>query len=231
MTTALHAARPEIPMPAAVARLDTDKHGRPIPWFVAWIDGQPDFRIIRTNGVADALRYELCWVCGQSRGRHAAFVIGPMCAVNRITAEPPSHLPCAVYSARACPFLSTPTMHRRDRGLTEKGAIPAAGTTILRNPGVALVWSSRTWHTFTVPTSAVKAGLAQPGSLIDVGEPTSWSWWAEGRPATHDEVDASIQSGMPLLMDQAVAQGTGAVAELARMAQAVLPLLPEPVPA
>jgi phytoene dehydrogenase-like protein len=122
-------------------------------------------------------------------------------------------------------------MHRRDRGLTEKGAIPAAGTTILRNPGVALVWSSRTWHTFTVPTSAVKAGLAQPGSLIDVGEPTSWSWWAEGRPATHDEVDASIQSGMPLLMDQAVAQGTGAVAELARMAQAVLPLLPEPVPA
>jgi hypothetical protein len=231
VTDTLHATRPEIPEPPAVARLPRDKHGRPVPWFVAWIDGTPDFRIIRPGGVADALRLELCWVCGQTRGRHAAFVIGPMCAVNRVTAEPPSHLPCAIYSARACPFLSTPTMHRRDRGLVEKGATPAAGATILRNPGVALVWSSRTWQPFPVPASAVRAGVAQPGSLIDVGEPTSWSWWAEGRPATHDEVDASIQSGMPLLMEQAVAQGPKAVAELARMAQAVLPLLPERVPA
>lgn len=220
-----------LPMPAPIARLDRDKHGRPIPWFVhREPDGTPDFRVIRAGGIADALRFDLCWVCGQQRGRHAAFVIGPMCAVNRTTAEPPSHLPCAVYSARACPFLSTPTMHRRDRGLAEKGVVAASGRTLLRNPGVALVWSSKTWHTYQVPAAAAAAGV-RPGLLFDVGDPTSWSWWAQGRPATHDEVDASIQSGMPLLMDEAIKEGPRAVAELARMAQAVLPLLPAEDPA
>jgi hypothetical protein len=218
VTTALHATRPEIPMPAAVARLDTDKHGRPVPWFAAVVDGVPDFRVIRPDGIRDALRFDLCWVCGQQRGRHAAFVIGPMCAITRTTAEPPSHLPCAQYSARACPFLTTPVMTRRrgTAGLPEGTANPA-GIMLDRNPGVACVWSSRTWRT---------KGDGRGGLLIDVGDPTSVLWYAQGRAATHDEVDASIQSGTPALMDLAVADGPRAVAELARMAQAVLPLLP-----
>jgi hypothetical protein len=207
-----------LPVPATIERLPHDKHGRPIPWFVhREVDGTPDFRVIRRGGIGDALRFTLCWVCGQPRGRHAAFVIGPMCAVNRVTAEPPSHLPCAEYSARACPFLSTPTMHRRDRGIDHANV---AGTMIPRNPGVALVWSSRTWRPFRAPG----------GILFDVGDPTRWSWWAEGRPATHTEVDASIQSGMPLLMDEAIKDGAEAVAELAAMAHRVLPLLPTPAP-
>lgn len=203
-------------IPLAIARLPQDRHGRPVPWFVAWIDGQPDFRIVRADGIGMAYRFELCWVCGQPRGRHAAFVIGPMCAVNRVSAEPPSHLPCAVYSATHCPFLITPRMQRRDKHRPEGVGNPA-GVMIERNPGVALVWSSRTWR----PKSDGMGGV-----LFALGDPTSALWFAEGRPATHGEVDASIQSGMPLLMDLAVEEGPRAVTELAGMAQAVLPLLP-----
>lgn len=205
--------------PAAVARLPKDRHGRPVPWFVAWIDGQPDFRVLRPDWKV-ALAYDLCWVCGQQRGRHAAFVVGPMCAVNRVSAEPPSHLPCAVYSATHCPFLITPNMVRRDKHLPEGVADPA-GVMIRRNPGVALVWSSRTWK--LKPDGA-------GGILFDLAEPTSALWFAEGRPATHAEVDASIQSGMPLLIDLAVQEGPRAVTLLAGMAQAVLPLMPAPAP-
>ena len=181
----------ELQTPPAIDRLPRDKHGRPIPWFVHVDEnGAPDFRVIRRGGITDALRFELCWVCGRHRGRHAAFVIGPMCAVNRVSAEPPAHLECALYSAQACPFLTTPAMRRRERGLDEMGVVDPAGEMIPRNPGVALVWSSRSWSTFPDPDGHLR---------LDIGDPTATSWWAHGRPATREEVLTSIESGLPLL--------------------------------
>lgn len=211
------------PMPQSIARLSRDKHGRPIPWFVHIEDGVPDFRVIRRGGIEDAVRFGLCWVCGRQRGRHAAFVVGPMCAVNRTSAEPPSHLECALFSARACPFLTTPAMRRRERGLEH--VVDPAGVMIGRNPGVALVWSSRTWRVYGVPRSAVAKGVATAGRLFDLGEPTAVSWWAQGRPATREEVLASMESGLPLLRAEAEKQRGGAE-ELARMVLAARDLVP-----
>lgn len=210
----------ELQTPPAVARLPRDKHGRPIPWFVHIDDaGIPDFRIIRRGGIEDALRFDLCWVCGRQRGRHAAFVVGPMCAVNRTSAEPPAHLECAVYSAQACPFLTTPTMTRRERGMAEMGVVPPAGVMIPRNPGVALVWSSRTWSTFPDPAGHL---------LVDIGEPTETSWWAHGRPATRAEALASIESGLPLLRAEAEKdrRPARALLELGQLVERALPLVP-----
>jgi hypothetical protein len=31
-------------MPESVGRLPVDHRGYPVPWFVAWIDGKPEFR-------------------------------------------------------------------------------------------------------------------------------------------------------------------------------------------
>jgi hypothetical protein len=205
-------------MPDRIARLPRDKHGRPIPWFVHIEDGTPDFRVIREGGIEDALRFEWCWVCGQKRGRHAAFLIGPMCAVNRTTAEPPSHLECATYSARACPFMSNPNMHRRERGMENYQA--PAGVSIDRNPGVGLVWSSRTWAHYLVD------GRLGGGLLFDIGEPTGWSWWREGRPATGDEIRASINSGLPLLHEVAEKQGSRALQQLALQVDRAMDLVP-----
>lgn len=187
----------EVQMPPAIDGLPRDKHDRPIPWFVLIEDGVPDFRVIRAGGIRDALRFDLCWVCGRQRGRHAAFVIGPMCAVNRTSAEPPSHLECALYSAQACPFLVTPTMTRRERGLPEHA--DPAGIMLTRNPGVALVWSSRTYKPFLAPN----------GVLFDIGVPTQTSWWSHGRPATREEVLASIESGLPALRELAETERNG----------------------
>jgi hypothetical protein len=202
-------------VPKRVARLPRDKHGRPVPWFVAWIDGQPDFRVIAPGRIVDALRFGKCWVCGTILGGWKAFAIGPMCAINRVSAEPPAHRDCAIYSARHCPFLTVPRMRRRETGLPGDVQDPA-GTMIRRNPGVAAVWVTRSFEAFQ----------ASGGLLISVGEPEEVLWFAEGRQATRAEVIASIDSGLPLLRAEAEADGPAAVSELEEMHRHSLTLLP-----
>lgn len=191
----------QLEIPRYLSHLPVDRHGRPVPWFVHWDDNGPDFRVIGRGKLRDAYRFDICWVCGKRRGRHAAFVLGPMCIVNRTSAEPPSHLPCASYSALACPFLATPAMRRRTTGLDGNLEENTAGIAIERNPGVSLVWSSRTWAPFQVPQYD-HAGVPTQGVLFNVGDPTLVSAYAAGRLATRDELDASIESGLPLLREQ-----------------------------
>lgn len=201
--------------PPRIARLPRNHAGYPVPWFVAVIDGVPDFRVIRANGITDAVRFRTCWLCGQPLGANAAFVIGPMCAINRVSAEPPSHHDCATYAAQACPFLTRPEMRRRENGLPEDTVAPD-GEMCARNPGVALVWTTRSWRMI-------------PGyRLFDVGQPTRTEWYAHGRQATRDEVMASIDSGLPVLRAEAEndPRPKPALAELDRQYADAMQLLP-----
>lgn len=184
-----------VPMPARIARLPRNKVGYPIPWFVAeQPDGTFDFRVADGNKQVLATRERLCWVCGQRLGAYVSFPIGPMCAVNRISGEPPTHRDCAEYSAKVCPFLAVPQMRRRDRG--DLTWVPAAGEMIERNPGAVLVWTTRQFKPFRPP-----AGLGNDGLLYQLGEPTSIEWFREGRAATRDEVIEAMDSGLPNLLE------------------------------
>jgi hypothetical protein len=210
----LHAMVRDVPMPSRVRRLPVDPVRRiPVPWFVAWVDGKPDFRV--ADKLIEAVRFNRCWVCGQVRGRYATFVIGPMCTVNRTTAEPACHADCAEWSARVCPFLSRPHARRREANMPD-GHVEPAGIAILRNPGVTCLWTTRTWRTFGVDN----------GILFGLGAATSVTWWANGRAATRAEVLESVDSGMPILRDIAVQEGPKAVAQLDRQRLAIEPILP-----
>lgn len=204
-----------IPIPERMQRLPISPKGFPVPWFVAYVDGVPDFRVIGPGKISSAHNKRLCWLCGDKLGRHIVFTIGPMCTVNRVSAEPPSHLACAQYAARACPFLSKPNMRRNEVDLPEEGKNPA-GIMIKRNPGVTALWITKGY-------SLMHAG---DGVLFQVGEPERVLWYAEGREATRAEVQASIASGLPLLEREAVKDGPEGVKELARYvarSQALLP--------
>jgi hypothetical protein len=205
----------DVEIPSTMRKLLRDKHRRPVPWFVAWVNGEPDFRIIGPGRIQDALRLGLCWVCGDALGAHKAFLIGPMCVVNRITAEPPSHLACADYSAKACPFLTTPNMVRRDKH-KPAGTTNPPGTMIMRNPGASAVWVTKRFQLTHVGD----------GYLFRLGDPTEVRWYAQGRTATRAEVDASIDSGLPILRQAAEEDGPRAVKELERMHADALGLLP-----
>lgn len=183
------------PLPENMKSLPIDERGYPVPWFVPWIDGKPEFLMADGSKLRLALANRICWVCGKplpALGKPITFVIGPMCVVNRITAEPPNHLECAEFSAKGCPFLSKPQMTRRENENTERFRSDIAGIMIERNPGVTCVYSTKKFQ-------LVSDGKGK--KLIELGEPVSLSWWKEGRPATRAEVMHSIDTGLPLLRE------------------------------
>lgn len=227
----------ELPLPRAMATLRIHR-GYPVPWFVAWHNGAPEFRAMdprkwmlavgkTRKGPIDP-RQARCWVCGGWMCSRLgfmdtfAFTIGPMCAINRVSSEPPSHVECAEWSARNCPFLSRPHAKRRD-ATDVLGVDPfahVAGVGITRNPGVALVWKCGRYTIFD-------DGKGKP--LIEIGNLTAPpTWWAEGRPATRAEILQSIDTGMPLLEATLVHEDDqeAARAELDRRRAAAMTLLP-----
>lgn len=177
--------------------------GYPVPWFVSWINGEPEFRAADGAKFVRAVKDKLCWVCGEHLGRNMTFVAGPMCGINRTSAEPPCHLECAQWSARNCPFLSRPNMVRRENDLPEESG-SFGGVAIKRNPGVTLLWTCRDYSLF---------GDRMGGVLIHMGDPTATEWWAEGKPATREQVIASVAGGLPALEAMAACEA-GAMEEL-----------------
>lgn len=176
-------------LPPRMADLALDDRGYPVPWFVDYLNGKPEFRAMDPVKFRRAIREKLCWVCGQRLGVYVTFVAGPMCGINRTSAEPPNHRDCAYWSARNCPFLSNPRMVRREDGLTPEILDSAAGQGLKRNPGVVMLWNTRNFEIFKVDN----------GVLIQMGEPETVEWLACGRTATRAEVTESIESGLPNL--------------------------------
>lgn len=208
--------RPEIEMPARIKKLRTTGDGYPIPWFVGYVDGKPDFRLIHPDRIMEALRFRLCWICGEPLGTYKAFVVGPMCIVNHTSSEPPSHRDCGIFAAKACPFLSDPKRQRRTDNLPA-GKKDPAGIHLDRNPGVAVVWV----------TKKVAAFKVDNGILFSFGPPEEIHYFAKGRPATRLEVLESINSGLPALQKYADAEGPEAMAELNARYNETLKFLPK----
>jgi hypothetical protein len=153
-------------------------------------------------------------LCGEQLGKFMVFTIGPMCAVNRVSAEPPSHYDCARYAVEACPFLTQPRMRRNEVDLPAH--LEPAGVMLRRNPGCTLLWVTRGYKPFK----------ANGGVLFRVGDPQRVEFYAEGRKATHDEIMASIDSGMPILREMAERDGPDAVVELDQMYVKAMELVP-----
>lgn len=204
------ALRSDLPaLPSRMQKLAIDARGFPVPWFVQWVDGEPKFQIADSEKMAKAVRQKRCWLCGEKTGSYVAFVIGPMCGVNRVSSEPPSHRDCAEFAVKACPFLTRPAATRSNRGLDDLETKRPAGEMIERNPGVTLLWITKSWKPFRAPN----------GVLFRVGEPTEIHFFREGRKATRDEIEQSVTTGLPILQAMASKEGPLATIELQRQVE------------
>lgn len=189
------------PLTPRIAKLPVDERGYPVPFFVQWVDekneptepgvGRPEFRMMDPKKWKQCVVGKLCWVCGEPLGVYQAFPIGPMCTVNRVSSEPPSHLDCAQWSMKGCPFLSRPNMVRREDELTKANKPNVAGVMIERNPGVMAIWVTRGYKVFK----------ATNGYLLQIGDPFEVTWYTQGRPATREEVAKAIDDGLPTLLN------------------------------
>ena len=213
--------RPDcLPLPAAMAGRPVERRGYPVPWFATWTADGWDLRVVRPERAAEARRRQVCWVSGQPLGRYRAFVIGPMCSINRVSADPPTTREIALWSARVCPFLSRPLAVRNTRGLAELGfrEEEQRGVMLARNPGVCAVWVT---DRYRVGQRGAERGL------FFLGEPTAEvQWFTEGRPAARAEVEAAIATGLPALHAVAEQEGPAALAELDRLTEAARAWLP-----
>jgi hypothetical protein len=224
-TTTTAKMRPELKAiaPERIRRLPVDPdRGYPVPWFVAWIDGKPEFRVGDVKKYAQAVREKLCWVCGEVLGRYCWFTIGPMCTINRISSEPPSHRECAEFSARACPFLARPKMERRPGELPDGLRIGDGpmfgGCGLEHNPGATVLY---------LPMTFARFADGKGGHLFHLGEPLEVEWWTEGRKATPTEAAAAFNLGADRLKALAELQGAAAVREFRRLHARALMLLPK----
>jgi hypothetical protein len=190
-----------IEIPDRMRHLKISDEGYPVPWFVPWVDGKPEFRGMDGEKFGIAVRHKRCWLCGEPLGKHMTFVIGPMCGITRTTAEPPCHHSCAEYAVKACPFLTQPRMRRNEKDMPEGGTV--AGIMIKRNPGVVLMWTTTSYKIF-------KSG----GILFKVGDPEKIEFCSNGRTAERQEILESIESGIPILMKEAEKDGQDGIAEL-----------------
>ena len=207
----LNAAIRDIPLPERLKGRPVSERGFPVPWFVSFINGQWDFVNIDPRKVGEAYRRKICWLCGEPLGQYFAFVIGPMCSINRVSSEPPSHRECAEYAVRACPFLARPNARRNDKASMNHGeTVP--GIMIQHNPGATLIWITKKFW--------------PEDGLFRVGEPIEVQWFAEGRKATREEIDASIAKGLPYLRNVAAREGPDAVEALEQYIKRAEKLLP-----
>jgi hypothetical protein len=212
------------PLPARLRGRPIER-GYPVPWFVANVDGRYDFRVIGRGKIKQAVTEKLCWICGQTMiGHYLTFPIGPMCAINRISSEPPSHWECAEWSARACPFLTQQEVKYNAANLPA-GINAAAGCGVQRQPGVILLWETTRYDKLKITEEMVKRG-AEPGFLFVIGNPLRTAWMREGRPATRIECLTSIESGYPILLEAAFNDGPEAIQQLEDGKRAAFKLLP-----
>lgn len=186
----LNAATKDIAVPKHMRHLPIARNGYLVPAFVAEINGEWDFRVIKPGWINLCHNRKLCWLCGEPLGRFRCYAVGPMCAVNLVSSEPPSHVTCATYAALACPFMTKPRMVRNEKDMPEHAkALP--GIPLARNPGVMALWVT------DKPNRLLRTGT---GFLFKLDPtPVEIQWWTEGREATEEEVLASIHSGLPLL--------------------------------
>ena len=224
-STAATTGRERFPdLPAHMKALPRDKRGFPVPWFVAWVGKDPFFPAIDPLKLHAAVARRLCWVCGNPLGKFHASVIGPMCAINRTVSEPPSHLECARFSAMHCPFLANPHMRRVPPRIYpggKRGSEPP-GIHLERNPGACAVW---------IESRALLPFRVGDGLLFELGDPERVEWYCEGRPALRSEVAASIESGLPALVEacemEVPSKRAAARLELEKLVRRVMEMIEE----
>lgn len=206
-------------MPPSIAALPKDDRGYPVPWFVGWIGDKPEFRCADGKKFASAVKEKRCWVCGEHLNpKQHVFVIGPMCAINRTTAEPPCHVECAEFSVKNCPFLTKPKAVRREANMPE-GTVDAAGIPLDRNPGVTCLWFCKGYEIY-------RPGAGNDGYLFKLPGASMVRWYREGRKATRGEILESINGGLPLLQSMAEEEGPDALAEFRRIVDKGMKLVP-----
>jgi hypothetical protein len=117
-------ARFQFQIPKFLSHLKTDERGYPIPYFVAYLKGKPDFRLLDETKREICIHKKMCSVCGKKLvDRYFYFISGEKGKMNCISTDAAMHKECAEYSLEVCPHLLYEKAGRRNAGI-EFVAVP-----------------------------------------------------------------------------------------------------------
>lgn len=109
-----------IDIPPFLSHLRVDDRGYPVPFFVPWKDGIPQFLYMDQKKQELSMERNLCHICGKKLNKDYAYVItGPVGLMNRVVSDPPMHRECAEFSLAVCPHM---LYHRAERKTDEAPA-------------------------------------------------------------------------------------------------------------
>lgn len=97
--------RSRCPIQRAISRLKTFA-GMPVPAFIKWVDGKPNFRQIDEQQYMRHYQYRLCAICGTKLGLSCYWLGGEACMASHEFINGAMHRECAELSIRWCPFLN-----------------------------------------------------------------------------------------------------------------------------
>lgn len=163
--------RPGIELPENIANLPKDSRGYPIPFFVAWVKGVPQFHLADPNKAVQCYKNRLCWVCGERLDQIVAFVGGPLSCDGGSFADAACHVECAEFSAKYCPHLATPNAKRRQSDIP--ATAPTGFTT--KHPEKIGVYITTGYRMINTPGGFI----FRAESALDI------RWFREGQQLPH----------------------------------------------
>lgn len=183
MSTSLVARRLTAEIPKRMRTLPRDSRGYPIPHIV-FIDKtkQPQFTINDHAKVLDCLKKKLCAICGKRMDLGFWFVGGERSFLNEAGAflDPPSHLECAEYALKVCPFLCAHRYTNRLDDALIRSKAATVGIALTRNEFMISDLPARFGLGWTRSYRVVQRGLSDV-----IIWPAPWDYlefWREGAP-------------------------------------------------
>lgn len=190
------------PIPQSMQDLPRDPRGYPIPFFVMWFDGKPDFRISDMRNIYRCTLERLCMICGKPLpSDEGVFAMGPLSTINRANDEPPMHRVCAEFSAQTCPWMLRPGMKRITKPMPD-GTLDAAEQNarelVQSTPGAVYSGAPEVWSLYDASHYTVEV-MDNKTLMFFLGPPREMYWYRAGRRATYDEVVDALSAGAAFL--------------------------------
>lgn len=63
-----------VAVPARIKALPVEARGYPVPYFVGYLNGAPDFRVADRAKLKQAITHKRCWIRGQTLGAYLVFI-------------------------------------------------------------------------------------------------------------------------------------------------------------
>lgn len=130
-------------MPPAIARLEKDRRGYPIPYTVMYVNGTPDFAMVDPEKWVRLTRIKGCGICGKPLLGRMYFVGGPSCVLNMVFFDHPMHLECATYALQVCPFLCMPNAHYRKDNARRDAEVTVLKSVSTKKPEIFMLGETR----------------------------------------------------------------------------------------